>query len=67
MQIDSAPLILGVHYLSFYGFGSALLLGLWLVHRTMYGQRGRHESTKKDTKINMDGSWIACDDQEESG
>jgi len=39
MQIDSAPLILGVHYLSFYGFGSALLLGLWLVHRTMYVQR----------------------------
>ena len=39
MQIGPAPLIFGIHYLSFYGFGIALFLGLWLVHRTMYAQR----------------------------
>ena len=36
MQIPSAPTILGMHYVAFYGFAVAAVLGAWLVHRTMF-------------------------------
>jgi ubiquinone biosynthesis protein len=36
MQITDAPTIYGVNYLSFYGFITAGVLGIWLAHRTVF-------------------------------
>src|SRR3989338_2563065 len=36
MQIEGGPRLWGIHYLSFYGFIVAMILGFWLVHRTLY-------------------------------
>jgi len=36
MQIPNAPTVFGVHYVAFYGFTVAAVLGAWLVHRTVF-------------------------------